>query len=232
MARQGLIGRHLGFALSAERALADAFVLVGLRHAADPEMRNAARLHSNWCRAHIDAIRAQAKRHGMSRASTGKRLRRALFRGGRVGGSGLVRDLQDLLTLATSVHACWIVLRQTALERHDRSLVATCQDCGAETVRQISWLESKLRHSAPQALSVPAPTTTELVASMPSSDQVGAIADLVPGPAIRALVPSIPAVTALGIVAVILALAWPRRLSGSVPYGERARLFEWPRGLR
>jgi hypothetical protein len=113
--------------------------------------------------------------------------------------------------LAASVHACWITLRQTALERHDSSLLATCQDCGTETARQISWLESKLRHAAPQALSVPTPATSELVASMPSTDQVGALVDLVPGPVIRTLVTSIPAVTALGMAAVILALTWPRR---------------------
>lgn len=38
----------------------------------------------------------------------GERLRRALFRGLRYGGFGLVRDLQDLLTLATLVHGCWM----------------------------------------------------------------------------------------------------------------------------
>ena len=43
-----MIPSYLGFTMSAERALADAFVLVGFRHATEPEMLNAARLHSNW----------------------------------------------------------------------------------------------------------------------------------------------------------------------------------------
>ena len=44
-----MIGRYVGLAMSAEQALADAFVVVGLRHAVEPEMRSAARLYSGFC---------------------------------------------------------------------------------------------------------------------------------------------------------------------------------------
>ena len=204
MAGEGLISRHLGLAASAERALADAFVLVGLRHAVEAEIRNAARLHSSWCRRHVTALREQAARHGMKRTNEGSRLRRALFRGTRVGGAGLVRDLQDLLTLASSVHSCWITLGQTALERHDTALDAVCRECHAETARQMSWLETQLRHAAPQALSIPTPFTTEVIASIPTRAQVAQLVDLLPGPAFRALGPLALAAGALAAAGLFL----------------------------
>ena len=204
MAREGLIAEQLGRAASAERALADAFVLVGLRHAAEPEMRNGARLHSGWCRRHLDALRQLAVQHGTSRTRAGSRLRRALFRGARVGGAGLVRDLQDLLTLGTSVHVCWTTLRQAALDRHDMALEAVCRACGDETARQVSWLETRLRHAAPQALTTPAPVLTEVVASIPTGAQVGAMFDLLPGPALRALAPVAVVVGTVATIGLLL----------------------------
>lgn len=206
MAREGVIPQHLGLAASAERALADAFVLVGFRHAAEPEIRHAARLHSGWCHRHLGALRGQAARHGTRRTAAGSRLRRALFRGARVGGAGLVRDLQDLLVLASSVHACWIALRQAARERHDTALEAVCEECDTETGRQISWLETKLRHAAPQALSVPAAAITDVAASIPTGTQVAAVADLLPGPVLRAISPVAVAAGVLATAGLLLSL--------------------------
>jgi hypothetical protein len=202
-----MIADYLGLAVSGERALADAFVLVGLRHAVEPELRNAARLHSNWCRAHVEALRPMVDRYGSARCRDGERLHRALFRGRRPGGFGIVRDLHDLLTLATAVHGCWTALLQAARERRDPDLEAVCDACDAETRRQLSWLETKLRQSAPQALTVPSPTGRELLASIPSGDQVGAILDLVPGPALRRLVPMMSAVAVFLIFGLVLVTA-------------------------
>ena len=207
MAAKGMIARYLGLVESGERALADAFVLVGIRHATEPELRNAARLYSNWCRAHVDALKSMVDRYSSARCRDGERLQRALFRGRRRGGFGLVRDFHDLLTLATAVHGCWTALQQAARERRDRDLEAVCGACDAETTRQISWLETKLRQSAPQALTVPSSTGRELLASIPSGDQVGAIIDLVPGPALRRLLPTTSAMAMLVVFALVLVMA-------------------------
>ena len=59
-------------------------------------------------------------------------------------GFGLVRDLHDLITLATSVYGCWRALGEGAQQRRDRSLEHVCRACDAETVRQISRLETKM----------------------------------------------------------------------------------------
>jgi hypothetical protein len=201
-----MIARYLGLTMSSERALGDAFVLVGVRHATEPEMSNAARLHSNWCKGHLIALRSSAGRYGAKRGREGERLRRALFRGRRLGGFGLLRDLHDLLTLATSVHACWMALLQAARVERDSDLEKTCRTCDAETLRQISWIETKLRQVAPQALTVPVSTGYELTASIPTFQQIGAVADLIPGPAFRGLVPLASITGALVMVAALTLL--------------------------
>jgi hypothetical protein len=114
-----------------------------------------------------------------------------------------VRDFHDLITLATSVRGCWSALRQAARERRDPSLEAVCRACDAETIRSISWLETKLRQSAPQALTVPSDTARELAAWIPSRGEVAAVADQVPGPALRSLLPLAPAA---GVVVLLLAV--------------------------
>lgn len=207
-----MIARYIALTMSGERALADAFVLVGLRHAVEPEMRNAARLYSNWCRAHVDALRALADEYGPARCGDGARLQRALFHGRRLGGFGLVRDVHDLMTLATAVHGGWTALQQAARERRDRHLESLCHACDAETTRQIAWLQMKLRHSAPQALTVPGPMRQELLASIPGGDEVGAIIDLASGPLLRRLAPATSVVAVLLLFGVVLRMA--SRFSG------------------
>ena len=98
-----MIACYIGLLANAERALADALALIGLRHAVEPEIRSAARTYAAWCRAHVDALGPAIDRYGASRNTDGERLRRALFRGPRLGGFGLLRDLHDLVTLATAV---------------------------------------------------------------------------------------------------------------------------------
>ena len=211
MAAQGMIRRYLGLAESAERALADAFTLVGARHAAEPEIRNAAHLNANWCQAHRERIQAAAERYGTTRSAEGERLRRAMFRGRRVGGFGLLRDLHDLLVLAGFVHTCWDTLRQAAAQRRDMELVATCEHCDAEARRQIAWLETKVRHAAPQALTVAPVMSKELRAAIPHAADLAVVARRLPMAALRRAQP-LPGTGALLVAAVALAaLALGRR---------------------
>lgn len=209
-----MIARYLGLTVSAEQALADAFVLVGFRHATEPEMRNAARLHSNWCHGHIEALRQPAERYRAPRCRDGERLRRGLFHGGRMGGFGLLRDTHDLLTLATSVHGCWMALLQAACEARDRELEAVSRSCDAETIRQMSWLQTRLRLAAGQTLTVPAATRYEFAAAIPSRQQIGAIADLMPAPTRRGLAPLAPLASIALIVATLGLIASRGHLLG------------------
>ena len=205
-----MISRYLALTVSSERALADAFAMVGLRHAVEPEIRNAARLHANGCHAHIEQLRAAVERYGRARNTDGERLRRSVFHGRRLGGFGVLRDLHDLLILASSVRTSWLVLLQGACEARDASLEAACRTCSAETDRQIAWLETKLRHAGAHALTVPNNAWREVIASIPDRREIGAVLDLVPGPALRRLAPLSPLA---GVLVAMMALLLARGLS-------------------
>lgn len=207
-----MIGRYVGLAMSAEQALADAFVVVGLRHAVEPEMRSAARLYSNWCNQHMAALSPAARHYDAGRSREGERLRRALFRGRRTGGFGLLRDVHDLRTLACFVEACWATLWQGAAELRDEALRDVCERCGGETRRQIDWLDTKIRHAAPQPLTVPSRTRDELAGSIPSLAEATALADRAPGALLRRLRPVSPLAGAALAVVALAVLVGPRGL--------------------
>jgi len=160
-----MIARYIGLLANAERALADALSLIGLRHAVEPDIRRAAKTYAAWCRAHVDALDPAIARYGASRSTDGERLRRALFRGPRLGGFGLLRDLHDLVTLATAVREGWTALHQAARESHDHELAVRCRACGEQTTRMIAWLArmrigQAVRHDGPQTHLIKAGTPT------------------------------------------------------------------------
>lgn len=72
----------------------------------------------------------------------------------REGEIGLLRDLQDLHLLATLVKTTWVVVDQGAQGLRDRELLDIAQNSVAETSRQLTWLETRMKAAAPQALIV------------------------------------------------------------------------------
>ncbi len=168
------IARDLGLAVEAERALADAFLELALRHQNEPDVRTTARLFSSWCKKHVEVLRPFTQRFGRRRASTGKRLRQCLFKGIGLGASGLLRDLHALMLMTAHVRVCWTVLGQCAQALHDGRLESAAQQCGDEAQRQLAWLDTRIRHLAPHAVLVAADPLREMAAAMPSRTSLAA----------------------------------------------------------
>ena len=82
------------------------------------------------------------------------RVKKSLFKGPRSGGFGLVRDLHDLFLLVTEAHLGWMILLQAAQALRDKELIAACTKLGGETDGQRSWLQTRIKQAAPQALLV------------------------------------------------------------------------------
>jgi hypothetical protein len=176
------VGRVLGQARSAEEQLAVALGLVMDRHSADPELRDVLALLGSWSRAHGAAIEPFGDRYRLVPSEQPERLRSALLSGTRIGGPGVLLDLQDLLTLAFSVKTLWVVVSQGAKELRDKQLQALAADAGEQTDRTIAFLRTKLMHVAPQALTVPMDVPTEVKAAVPKRATGGGIPDLTWGP--------------------------------------------------
>jgi len=70
----------------------------------------------------------------------------------RTGPLGLLRDLQDVHLLATFVETTWSMIGQAAEALHDADLLEIVATCMAQTHTQVSWLETRMKQAAPQAL--------------------------------------------------------------------------------
>src|SRR5690606_8880288 len=151
----------------AEDQLARAFGLVASRHSAQDELRATADLLAGWSAAHTERLHPHLERYGSRSTDDVRRLRAALFHGARVGGVGLLRDLGDLRVLAARASIGWTALGQAAKGIPDSELVKLCAEASEETRRQLAWLETHIKHVAPQALVPPAETLSELRASLP-----------------------------------------------------------------
>jgi len=176
------IGHWVGMAVSAEEQLHDALLMVASRHAADGDIRDGARMLAGWSRTHAELGRGLQRRLGPAASEHPERLRSALFYGTRVGGVGLLADLQDLGILATAVRSAWTVVEQAADETHDAELVTVADEAGRQTDRTRVWIETHLKLAAPQVLTVPVDAPAELRASVPPTPRVASIPDPVFGP--------------------------------------------------
>jgi len=149
------LGDYLGLAVDGEKALADAFLAVGKRHAHQPDMISIMAQLASWSRAHVESLKPVLDRHPAGERHEPDRLAKALFQGGRAGGVGLLRDLHDLWILAHEVHVTWDVLKQTAAGLRDKQLAEVAAAAGNDNNRQIAWLRTRVAAAAPEALIVP-----------------------------------------------------------------------------
>jgi L-ascorbate metabolism protein UlaG (beta-lactamase superfamily) len=148
------VPKFIGLLRQSERLLANAFLMVAGRHALDPELREMCRQLAVWSSLHADALEPLAQRYGEQSAKEPARVRRALFRGSRAGGVGKLRDLHDLALLAGQSKLSWTSLRQAAGSLRDRDMEMVCSKSLAETERQLAWLQTQIKNTAPQALAV------------------------------------------------------------------------------
>jgi hypothetical protein len=151
----------LGMVQASEQELARSFGAMALKHSSEFEMHQSCRLFHDWCREHLEKLETFATREGAIPNPDPTRVRKALFHGPRIGGYGLVRDLQDLLLLAHQAQSGWTALLQAAKAMPEAGLTQIVLECASQTDRQIEWLCAHLKVAAPQALTVPADLASE-----------------------------------------------------------------------
>lgn len=138
----------------AEQALANAFDEVGAAHGDEPDVEHTCKVLGDHARDHSEALRPIVERYGEQGDSEPERLAAAEFGGARSGAVGLLRDLQDLYALASFVDITWTVVEQAAQGLRDDDLLKLAGDREADTSRQLTWLQTRMKQAAPQALIV------------------------------------------------------------------------------
>ena len=103
---------------------------------------------------HRAALAPVVERYGEADVDEPERLHAAGLAEARAGEIGPLRDLQDLHVLASLVQTTWMVVAQGAQGLRDPELLRVAQDAGAQTARQITWLDTRIKVAAPQALIV------------------------------------------------------------------------------
>jgi hypothetical protein len=148
------LASYLGLLHLAELKLARAYLAVAEAHGDEPDVETLCRRFADQCTAHADALAPFADRYGEDRPEEPERLHSELFGGTRGGGLGLLRDLHDLYLMATESEVTGTLVAQAAQGARDADLLATVERAQKEAAGQLSWLRTRMKQAAPQALVV------------------------------------------------------------------------------
>ncbi|MCS7483484.1 hypothetical protein ACFFQW_47960 [Umezawaea endophytica] len=146
------LATYVGLLHHAERTLADAFRQVGEGHGDEPDVRSTCVVLAGACDDHVERLAPVVNRYGEHAETEPERLRVTALEGTRSGAVGLLRDLQDLYALASFVDITWTVVAQAARGLRDSDLLDVVESCERDTDRQLTWLRTRVKQSAPQAL--------------------------------------------------------------------------------
>lgn len=152
---------YIGLADHSEETLADSFRAIGHGHASIPDVFFTCQTLAAMSDQHRQLLEPIIDRYGEQHADGAEepeRLHAAGLATARSGEIGLLRDLQDLHVLSTLVHTTWTVLSQGAQGLRDHHLLDVSQHASSDTARQLSWLTTRMKAAAPQALIVDPPT--------------------------------------------------------------------------
>jgi len=146
---------YLRLADHSEQILAESFRTTSGGHADVADVYYMCETLAGMSDAHRRQLSPVLERYGDgSDVDEPERLRAASLDVARQGEIGLLRDLQDLHLLATLVQSTWTVVVQGAQGLRDRELLDIAQSCLSETSRQLTWLQTRMKAAAPQALIV------------------------------------------------------------------------------
>jgi hypothetical protein len=146
---------YVGLADRSEETLADSFRAVAEGHAAEADVFHTCHLLAQWSDRHREQLAPVVERYGEDRSvKEPERLHATGLAEVRSGPVGLLRDLQDLHVLASLVQTTWTVVAQGAQGLRDRDLFQVATSSNRETSRQLSWLNTRMKAAAPQALIV------------------------------------------------------------------------------
>ncbi|KQV69803.1 hypothetical protein ASC64_08255 [Nocardioides sp. Root122] len=145
---------YVGLADHSERTLAESFRSVADGHAHVADVFHTCRMLAEWSEANRAALAPIVERYGEADVEEPERLHAAGLARTRDGEVGLLRDLQDLHVLASLVQTTWTVVGQGAQGLRDKELLAVAEHANEQTSRQLTWLNTRMKSAAPQALIV------------------------------------------------------------------------------
>ncbi|PVC80081.1 hypothetical protein [Streptomyces sp. CS131] len=152
------LATYVGLLHHSEQTLANSLRTVGQGHAQEADVFHVCETLARMSDDHIHSLTPIAHRYGEKHSGDGVEEPERLHADGigtvREGAVGLLRDLQDLCLLATLVQTSWTVVNQAAQGARDLELLKLAQQASTQTSRQLTWLNTRMKAAAPQALLV------------------------------------------------------------------------------
>jgi hypothetical protein len=149
------LATYVGLAEHSEQVLAESLREVARGHAEVADVHHLCLTLAAMSERHRERLVPVVARYGeKDDVEEPERLRADALLSAREGEIGLLRDLQDLHLLATLVESTWVVIAQGAQALRDRELLIVADASRADTARQLSWLTTRMKAAAPQALVV------------------------------------------------------------------------------
>lgn len=148
------LATYLGLLEEGERTLARSYRQVAKGHAAEADVYHTCLNLAEQCDAHVDKLGPLVERYGENKDTEPERLHAEGLSQTRSGGLGLLRDLHDLYMLVNYLDIAWTMVDQAGQGARDREVLDVVAACRADTTLQISWLKTRMKQAAPQALLV------------------------------------------------------------------------------
>ncbi|MCF6157068.1 MAG: nitrate reductase [wastewater metagenome] len=148
------VAEYLELLRSSEQEFINASRKIRTDHPDEHDVVSMSRLMISWSEKHLQALSPFIERYTGKKSREPKKHDTKRFYGTRTGSIGLLRDLHDLSVLASDIEMCWIILSLAAKQLIDKRLEDVCNEFILETERQIDWLKTRIRHTAPQVLIV------------------------------------------------------------------------------
>jgi hypothetical protein len=148
------LATYVGLVDHSEQVLAESFRLVATGHAHVADVHHLCLTLAEMCDEHRRQLAPLVERYGEQDVDEPERLRADALPQAREGEVGLLRDLQDLHLLATLVKSTWMVIGQGAQGLRDDELLEIASASEGDVERQLTWLTTRIKVTAPQALIV------------------------------------------------------------------------------
>ena len=148
------LATYVGLVDHSEQVLGESFRLVAEGHAHVADVHHLCLTLAGMSDDHRRRLAPVVERYGEQEVDEPERLRADALPQTREGEVGLLRDLQDLHLLATLVKSTWMVIGQGARGLRDDELLKIASASEADVDRQLTWLTTRIKVTAPQALIV------------------------------------------------------------------------------
>jgi len=146
------LGHYLRFLDRSLLELGGAFSEVAEAHSDEPDVRDQCKKFARTTmrqRELLDTFLEQYKPDDTSEDDAHR-----LFGGTREGPLGLLRDVHDLWLMTCDGELRWTLIQQAAQGTRDADLIKVAKVCRSDTALQMSWLRSRMKQGAAQALIV------------------------------------------------------------------------------